>query len=148
MTLSSTTPTESEEFALPSEQFGFSDQEIFGIKKPKKSSQKPQSIQDVIGQSATKKQPESQTNNIDVTVKEIDEDVTFEVTSHVTAEANLSAPITSPECQFVKSLELKPQAAINQTNDENQESVIKPVEIIDNVESTIPLVYTDTSRKY
>ena len=50
-----------EEFALPSDQFGFSEQEIFGIKKQKKVKevQKPQSIQDVLSLSKESKQRES-----------------------------------------------------------------------------------------
>ena len=52
---SSVSQDREEEFSLPSEQFGFSDQEIFGVKKPRSSSTKPQSLQDVIGQSVGKK---------------------------------------------------------------------------------------------
>lgn len=47
-----------EEFTLPSEQFGFSDQEIFGIKSVKKESDRPQSIQDVLSFSKKNKTQE------------------------------------------------------------------------------------------
>ena len=40
-----------EEFSLPSEQFGFSDQEIFGIRKVTKESNQPKSIQDILSSS-------------------------------------------------------------------------------------------------
>jgi len=48
-----------EEFTLPSEQFGFSDQEIFGIKSVKKESDQPKSIQDVLSFSKKNKTQEN-----------------------------------------------------------------------------------------
>ena len=65
-----------EEFSLPSDQFGFSEQEIFGIKKQKKVKEvlKPQSIQDVLSLSKESKQRESPIISIESKPGEKDRD--------------------------------------------------------------------------
>ena len=53
--------TQLEDFSLPSDQFGFSEQEVFGTTKQKvKQAKKPQSIQDVLSLSKETKPKESQ----------------------------------------------------------------------------------------
>ena len=78
-----------EEFALPSDQFGFSEQEIFGIKKQKKVKdvQKPQSIQDVLSLSKESKQRESHIISTDRTECELGGDHT-EPTSPISVSSS------------------------------------------------------------
>ena len=107
-------PPDTEEFSLPSEQFGFSDQEIFGIKKQKQKAQvshKPQSIQDVIGASVNKKK-ESQ-NQEKTIVEEKPVESVFagfpqkDMSPSVSPEPGLRVNLQSPESQSIASLELE-----------------------------------------
>ena len=62
-----------EEFSLPSEQFGFSEQEIFGIRKQKvKNDQKPKSIQEVLTLSLSKETKKRDSHNTINSIESID----------------------------------------------------------------------------
>merc|ERR1719354_594508 len=115
----SSPPPDTEEFSLPSEQFGFSDQEIFGIQKKKQKAQvshKPQSIQDVIGASVTKKK-ESQQNQDNTNLEEEKPiESAFagfplkDLSPSVSPEPGLGVNTQSPESQSIASLELEAKA--------------------------------------
>ena len=106
-------PPDSEEFSLPSEQFGFSDQEIFGIQKKKQQAQtiiKPQSIQDVIGASVSRKKESHDQEKIVVEEKPVESvfaGFQRSLSSSVSPEPGLRVSIKSPESQSVASLELE-----------------------------------------
>eukprot|EP00092_Neocalanus_flemingeri_P015736 GFUD01017035.1.p1 GENE.GFUD01017035.1~~GFUD01017035.1.p1 ORF type:complete len:888 (+),score=267.46 GFUD01017035.1:54-2666(+) len=104
-----------EEFSLPSEQFGFSDQEIFGIKKVKKESNQPQSIQDILS-SSIKNQNSSEspkhTQEIIEEVKSAEPISPSLENSRQGSPPSLRVPSKSPESQSVASLEFE-----NHTND-------------------------------
>merc|ERR1719452_87758 len=95
-----------EEFSLPSEQFGFSDQEIFGIRKVTKETNQPKSIQDIL--SSSKKNHSSsespkQCKEIIEEVKAVEE--TSLDNSRQGSPSSLRVPSKSPESQSVASLE-------------------------------------------
>ena len=119
---SSPPPLDAEDFSLPSEQFGFSDQEIFGIKqqpKPGPVLGKPQSLQEVIeaSKSSSGKTSESRLKispepRIEEPLPTLDEAAGARARSPVLSSPDPGpAPVKSPECQSVASLELEASTA-------------------------------------
>jgi len=97
-----------EEFSLPSEQFGFSDQEIFGIKSVKKESNQPQSIQDILSFSRKTKtcsELPKPTEEVNEEVKADEANPTSSENSRQGSPSSLRVPSKSPESQSVASLE-------------------------------------------
>ena len=133
---SSPPPADTEEFSLPSEQFGFSDQEIFGIKKQKPVSQshKPQSIQDVIGLSLSKKAAESRTKSPTEKPKEY-ENMAEPMSSSPSVSPDpglMMTKVKSPECQSVMSLELETNGnsdIVSNSVENEEEPSFTPIEI-------------------
>jgi len=102
-----------EEFSLPSEQFGFSDQEIFGIKstKTKTKVDQPQSFQDIL--SLSKKSSKQDSDNLKPAVEESEDIQTVDPqsisldNSRHGSPASLRVSSKSPESQSVASLEFE-----------------------------------------
>jgi len=154
MTLvSSPPPADNEEFSLPSEQFGFSDQEIFGVKKPKQNkSQKPQSIQDVIGQSLKNKpKTESQIETPTLLSNNTDAAEGQKSSSCSPSPDPGLVPVNkSPESQSVLSLELGvdvdvAEAHVSSENTNDADNKVEGVETlaVDVNDDTLITVYSE-----
>lgn len=101
-----------EEFSLPSEQFGFSDQEIFGIKKVKKESSQPQSIQDILSYSKKNKICSESPKHTEESIEEVkaaEPNSPSLENSRQGSPSSLRVPSKSPESQSVASLEFDNQ---------------------------------------
>jgi len=103
-----------EEFSLPSEQFGFSDQEIFGIKstKNKKEASQPQSLQDIL--SLSKKSNKHASDFLKPAVEENSDEVKAVDPQPISLDnsrhgspSSLRVSSKSPESQSVASLEFE-----------------------------------------
>jgi len=103
-----------EEFSLPSEQFGFSDQEIFGIKstKNKTEASQPQSFQDIL--SLSKKSNSQASDFLKPAVEENSEEVNTVDPQPISLDnsrhgspSSLRVSSKSPESQSVASLEFE-----------------------------------------
>ena len=97
-----------EEFTLPSEQFGFSDQEIFGIKSVKKESDQPKSIQDVLSFSKKNKTQENLKPG-DESFSQVlsKESLSLENSRQGSPNSVSTVSSKSPETQSVASLEFE-----------------------------------------
>merc|ERR1719370_2585793 len=103
-----------EEFSLPSEQFGFSDQEIFGIKstKNKTEASQPQSFQDIL--SLSKKNNTQASDCLKPAIEENSEEVNTVDPQPISLDnsrhwspSSLRVSSKSPESQSVASLEFE-----------------------------------------
>jgi hypothetical protein len=116
-----------EEFALPSEQFGFSDQQVFGIedKKEKHSSrQQPQSFQDILLAQSRKRDDIVNVNKeVDNSKNNTKEDVGESYNnSRQGSPESLRNPTKSPESQSVASLDfINTEVSIEATKTLNHE---------------------------
>jgi len=118
-----------EEFSLPSEQFGFSDQEIFGIKSPKAKTEigKPQSFQDVLSLSKMGKPasecPKPAVEEGSDEVQAVDPHPVHLDDSRQGSPSSLRVSSKSPESQSVASLEFEHHNDPNkQMSDKKSES--------------------------
>jgi len=101
---SPTSQLQVEEFSLPSEQFGFSDNEVFGIRKVKKENSQPQSIQDIVNRSKSNK-PVTESPKIIERTEESNNGDEPSMNSRQGSPVSLRFPSKSPESQSVVSLE-------------------------------------------